>query len=147
MGALIPESGNALPPGRIQNTCEAQRYVLAGIRGRLRMPGETVRVSRPWLLSTGLSRALASVFATAAFGIVSTDKECFEVIVERRGVKKALVVRFGGIPLKRQRTAVMADREPLKPNHISTTESVKRLLADCCEICGSTSRIEVHLIR
>lgn len=73
MGALIPGSGNSLPPGRIQNTCEAQHYVLAGIRGRLRMPGGTVRVNRPWLLSTGLSRALAGVFATAAFGIVSTD--------------------------------------------------------------------------
>ncbi|MER5218582.1 hypothetical protein ABT063_51015 [Streptomyces sp. NPDC002838] len=74
-------------------------------------------------------------------------RKCFEVIVERGGEKKALVARFGGIPLKRQRTAVMADREPLKPNHISTTELVKRLLADCCEICGSTSRIEVHHIR
>lgn len=74
-------------------------------------------------------------------------RKCFEVIVERGGEKKALVPRFGGIPLKRQRTAAMADREPLKPNHNSTTELVKRLLADCCEICGSTSRIEVHHIR
>lgn len=74
-------------------------------------------------------------------------RKCFEVIVERGGEKKALVARFGGIPLKRQRTAVMADREPVKPNHISTTELVKRLLADCCEICGSTSQIEVHHLR
>ncbi|MCX5083772.1 hypothetical protein ACFC18_11635 [Streptomyces sp. NPDC056121] len=73
MGALIPESGNSLPPRRIQNTCEVQHYVLAGIRGRLWLPGGTIRGSRPWLLSTGLSRALAGVFATAAFGIVSTD--------------------------------------------------------------------------
>ncbi|MFE5029621.1 hypothetical protein ACFRAO_41640 [Streptomyces sp. NPDC056656] len=72
LGALIPESSNALGPGRIQNTCEAHHYVLAGIRGRLRTPGGTVR-NRPWLLSTGLSRALAGVFATAAFGTVSTD--------------------------------------------------------------------------
>ncbi|MGW1732124.1 HNH endonuclease [Streptomyces sp. NPDC001999] len=74
-------------------------------------------------------------------------RKCFEVIVERGGEKKALVARFGGIRLKRQRTAAMADREPVKPNHISTTELVKRLRADCCEICGSTSRIEVHHLR
>ncbi|MFE6958394.1 hypothetical protein [Streptomyces sp. NPDC057696] len=80
---LIPESGNYLPPGRIQNTCEAQHYVLAGIRGRLWLPGGTVRVSRPWLPSTDLSRALAGVFATAAFGIVSTD--IWPSVYERRG--------------------------------------------------------------
>ncbi|MFF1963188.1 hypothetical protein ACFVW5_06095 [Streptomyces sp. NPDC058232] len=74
-------------------------------------------------------------------------RKCFEVIVERGGEKKALVARFGGIRLKRQRTAAMADREPVRPNHISTTELVKRLRADCCEICGSTSRIEVHHLR
>jgi hypothetical protein len=32
-----------------------------------------VRVNRPWLLFTGLSRALAGVFATAAFGLISSD--------------------------------------------------------------------------
>ncbi|MFD9223514.1 hypothetical protein ACFWDI_26740 [Streptomyces sp. NPDC060064] len=31
-----------------------------------------VRVNRPWLLFTGLSRALPSVFATAAFGLISS---------------------------------------------------------------------------
>ncbi|MGW1800008.1 hypothetical protein ACWCQN_29640 [Streptomyces sp. NPDC001984] len=73
VGALIPESGNALPPGRIQNTCEAQHYVLPGVRGRLRLLGGMVRVNRPWLLFIGLLRALAGVFATAAFGLVSSD--------------------------------------------------------------------------
>lgn len=41
IGALIPESGKALPPARIQNTCEAQRYLLPGVRGRLRLVGGT----------------------------------------------------------------------------------------------------------
>ncbi|WP_406175088.1 hypothetical protein [Streptomyces sp. NBC_00996] len=39
IGALIPESGNALPPGRIQYTSEAPHYVLPGVRGRLRLLG------------------------------------------------------------------------------------------------------------
>ncbi|MFE2184856.1 hypothetical protein [Streptomyces sp. NPDC059455] len=37
IGALIPESGNALPLGRIQYTSEAQHYVLPGVRERLRL--------------------------------------------------------------------------------------------------------------
>ncbi|MBT2388782.1 hypothetical protein J7E87_04930 [Streptomyces sp. ISL-1] len=45
--------------------------VLPGARGRLRLPAGMVRVNRPWLLFTGPSRAL--VFATAAFGLVSSD--------------------------------------------------------------------------
>ncbi|MCX4420268.1 hypothetical protein [Streptomyces mirabilis] len=32
-----------------------------------------VRVNQPWLLITGLSRALAGVFATAAFGLIRSD--------------------------------------------------------------------------
>ncbi|MGW5433010.1 hypothetical protein ACWET9_38380 [Streptomyces sp. NPDC004059] len=43
-GALIPESGNALPPGRIQYTSEAPH-----VRGRLRLLGGMVRVNRPRL--------------------------------------------------------------------------------------------------
>ncbi|WSA81811.1 hypothetical protein OG930_43810 [Streptomyces sp. NBC_01799] len=31
-----------------------------------------VRVNRPWLLFTGLSRALAGMVATAAFGLISS---------------------------------------------------------------------------
>ncbi|MER5669122.1 hypothetical protein [Streptomyces mirabilis] len=73
IGALIPESGNALPLGRIQYTSEAPHYVLPGVRGRLRLLGRLVRVNRPWLLFTGLSRALPGVFATAAFGLMSSD--------------------------------------------------------------------------
>ncbi|MFF7140560.1 hypothetical protein ACFZB5_04880 [Streptomyces nodosus] len=72
IGALIPESGNALSPGRIQYTSEAPHYVLPGVRGWLRLLGGMVRVNRPRLLFTGLSRAFPGVFATAAFGLISS---------------------------------------------------------------------------
>ncbi|HEX4673727.1 MAG TPA: reverse transcriptase domain-containing protein [Steroidobacteraceae bacterium] len=110
-----------------------------------------------WVMETSMLKTLASKHKStvtkmarkykATIDTPDGPRKCFEVIVERGGEKKALVARFGGIPLKRRRTAVLADREPLKPNHISTTELVKRLLADCCEMCGSTSRVEVHHIR
>ncbi|PBC92886.1 hypothetical protein BX281_0608 [Streptomyces sp. Ag82_O1-15] len=34
IGALVPESGNALPPGRIQYTSEAPHYVIRLSMGR-----------------------------------------------------------------------------------------------------------------
>jgi hypothetical protein len=38
-------------------------------------------------------------------------RRCFEARVERAG-RKPLVARFGGIPLKRQKKAVLQDRQP-----------------------------------
>ena len=58
----------------------------------------------------------------------------------------ALVARFGGIPLKRQKLAVLTDRlstGPVYPNK----ELIRRLLAGRCELCGRTDVIEVHHIR
>ena len=60
--------------------------------------------------------------------------------------KKPLVARFGGIALRRQKGAVMNDRPPQVYNS-RRSELVQRLLADHCELCGSTVRCEVHHIR
>lgn len=47
------------------------RYVMPGLRGRARLLAGMVRANRPWRLFTSLSRALAGVFATAAFGVIN----------------------------------------------------------------------------
>lgn len=74
IGALFPEApGRTVVPGRIQQAGQRQHYVLPGAWGRLRLLAGMVRANRPWLLFTGLSRALAGVFATAAFGLISND--------------------------------------------------------------------------
>ncbi|WP_069464854.1 hypothetical protein [Actinacidiphila rubida] len=71
---LLPEaSGTTRVPGRIQYAGLRRNYVLPGARGRLRLLSGMVRANRPWLLFPGLSRALAGVFATAAFGLISSD--------------------------------------------------------------------------
>ena len=57
-----------------------------------------------------------------------------------------LVAQFGGIRLQRQRQAVLIDREPVYQRYESN-ELIKRLLADACEVCGSTEDCEVHHIR
>jgi hypothetical protein len=53
-------------------------------------------------------------------------RTCFEASVARAG-RKPLVARFGGIPLKRQKTAVLTDRlptGPVYPNKELITSSV-----------------------
>jgi group II intron reverse transcriptase/maturase len=71
---------------------------------------------------------------------------CLKVVVERGDGKLPLVAQFGGIPLRRQKRAVLVDRKPLmhKP---ARTELIQRLLADKCELCGSSQSVEVHHIR
>jgi hypothetical protein len=71
--------------------------------------------------------------------------KCLEVVVPRAG-KKPLVTRFGGIPLRRQKVAILKDQVPVYVM-VKRNELLKRLLADKCELCGSTKNVEVHHIR
>ena len=71
---------------------------------------------------------------------------CFEVRVARPN-RPPLVARFGGIPLRRQKKAVIVDADPVQHVKGKRSELLTRLLAEKCEICGATERIEVHHIR
>ena len=82
-------------------------------------------------------------------GTVQTEhgpRACLRVVVQRGEGKRPLVAQFGGIPLKRNKQAVLADRTPTR-NRTERNELIKRLLADECEMCGSTVGVEVHHIR
>lgn len=67
-----------------------------------------------------------------------------QVSIEREG-KQPLVATWGGISLKRNMETVLEDNPPLVWN--KATEIVQRLLADRCELCGTTGQCEVHHIR
>ena len=71
-------------------------------------------------------------------------RRCFEARVERAG-RKPLVARFGGIPLKRQKKAVLQDRQPVPVT--SRKELITRLRAGRCELCEERARVEVHQVR
>ncbi|MFE2759715.1 group II intron reverse transcriptase/maturase [Streptomyces halstedii] len=126
-----------------------QYYLLAQDVGRL----HRLR----WVMETSMLKTLASKHKSTVTrmarkyrAMIDTEagpRRCFEVKVERTGEKKPLVARFGGIPLTRKRTAVITDRMPVTPNQIKTAELVKRLLADACEMCGSSNQVEVHHVR
>ena len=70
---------------------------------------------------------------------------CFEARVHRNG-KPDLVARFGGIPLKRNKDAVLIDRVPPPAPH-PHKELIHRLLTRRCELCGDPGKVLVHQVR
>ena len=124
-----------------------QYYLLAGNVHRL--------YRLHWVMETSLLKTLANKHRSsvskmartfkAAAGTPYGPRKCLEARVERNG-RKPLVARFGGIPLRRQKDAVIFDRV-LVPGVIRHKELVTRLLADRCELCKDTDGISVHHVR
>ena len=109
-----------------------------------------------WIMQGSLLKTLAFKHKSSMnkikkkYACEITDKtsgktlKCIQVIVERK-YKKPLIAQFGGISLTHKRKTVIDDM-PYKVWG-GRTELLKRLLADTCELCGSTENIEVHHIR
>ena len=108
-----------------------------------------------WYIETSLLKTLAckhrssinkekSKYKDTTISTSGKTVPCLKVIVERPD-KKPLVAIWGGISLSYKRKAIIQDK-PYKV-YGGRTELIKRLLADTCELCGSTKDIEVHHIR
>ena len=69
-------------------------------------------------------------------------RRCFRASVERPG-RKPLTATFGGLPLRRQRNAVLTDRKPVPPT-VHNKELISRLLRGRCEMCHHTGEVQVH---
>ncbi len=108
-----------------------------------------------WVMETSLLKTLAgkhrsTVTAMARKFKAKVDtpagpRTCLQVITERPG-RKSLVARFGGIPLRRNRHALVIDKVTTKPA-TQRKEPVSRLLAGRCELCGGIDGIVVHHAR
>ena len=108
------------------------------------------------VMEMSLARTLAAKHKSTARKMRRTSKSvvetahgprvCLKVIKQRDNGKRPLVAYFGGIPLKRQRQAVLVDQQPQR-YRTERNELIKRLEADECEMCGSTVDVEVHHIR
>jgi len=108
-----------------------------------------------WVMWSSLMKTLAGKHKTSVAKISGKyyktvklphgQRKCVEITVNREG-KKPLVARFGGLQLKRNPKAAIEDL-PTTRKHPSRNELIKRLLADECEVCGTTGDIEVHHIR
>jgi group II intron reverse transcriptase/maturase len=123
-----------------------QYYLLAGNVRRL----HRLR----WVMETSMLKTLAGKHGSSVSKMAARFKAkiatphgprtCFEAIMARDS-RKELVARFGGIPLMRQKTAVLTDRlsGPVYPHK----ELIRRLLVNRCELCQNADDIEVHHVR
>jgi hypothetical protein len=88
----------------------------------------------------GKHRSTVSAMARkykATVDIPAGPRKCLQVVIERDRGRKPLVTRFGGIPLRRVRTAVLTDQRPVMAS-TRRNELILRLLAGRCEICEDT---------
>ena len=71
-------------------------------------------------------------------------RTCFEARIRREG-KKDLVARFGGIPLRQDRRAVITDPAPV-PVTAPRKELIHRLRKRRCELCEHGATVAVHQV-
>jgi group II intron reverse transcriptase/maturase len=108
-----------------------------------------------WDAQTSMLKTLAAKHKTPVRKIAARHRAkiatphgphtCYEARIERDG-KQPLVARFGGIPLVRDKNAVLTDRIP-GPVPCPRKELVTRLLARRCELCGEPGKVLVHQVR
>jgi len=108
-----------------------------------------------WVMETSLLKTLAHKHKTSVQKLVKKYKtsmdtphgklKCIRVEVQRPD-RESLVATFGNISLRRNLKAGIKD-ERIQRLDTSRNELIKRLLADECEACGSTEKVEVHHIR
>lgn len=73
-------------------------------------------------------------------------RTCYEATVGREN-RKPLVARFGGIPLRRQKNAVLYDRVPGQTAKPPRREIITRLTRGQCELCERYTDVQAHHIR
>jgi group II intron reverse transcriptase/maturase len=121
------------------------------------LAGDVYRLNRlHWVMQTSLLKTLAGKYDSTVTKMAHKYRatietpygphRCIQVNVNRGTKRKPLVATFGGIPLRRQKHAVLKDRAPA-PAIARRKELIHRLLAGRCEICGQTDKVEVHQIR
>jgi group II intron reverse transcriptase/maturase len=127
-----------------------------GVVGYYRMAFNLHRINRlKWLMERSLTQTLALKERVSVRAIyrryqarIETEKgqtSVLQVMVNRHAGQRPLVARWGGISLSRNNRAVLNDA-PLRI-YGSRTELEQRLLANQCELCGSTGNIQVHHVR
>ena len=108
-----------------------------------------------WVIKTSLLKTLAakhkSTVTKTAKKYSGTKKvggrvyKVFKVEVEREE-KKPLIAHFGAVPHKRNPKPTKITDTILKETTIRS-EIIDRLLAEQCEMCGTTDKIQVHHVR
>ena len=98
------------------------------------LAGDVWRLSRlHWGMLTSMLKTLAGKYESSVSKMARKyaatietphgPRKCMQVTVDRGEGRKPLVATFGGIPLRRQKNAVLADRQPDRPTHIAESWS------------------------
>jgi group II intron reverse transcriptase/maturase len=125
-----------------------------GISQYYLLAGDVHRLSRlRWVMVTSLLKTLAAKHDStvskmaarykAAIETPHGPRTCFEAVRIREGSQKPLVARFGGIPLKRRKNAVIIDRAPGRDPY-PRKEIITRLQRNRCELCQHSGQVQVH---
>ncbi|WP_372352350.1 reverse transcriptase domain-containing protein [Streptomyces sp. KL116D] len=109
------------------------------------------RVMEVSLLKTLAAKHKSSVskMARRYKAVIDTSdgpRKGYRIEVPRDGGRRPLAAHFGGIPLRRQPTARLSDRAPVRTRSHGN-ELIHRLLAERCEACGARDGLVVHHIR
>src|SRR5262249_57250180 len=114
-----------------------------GRRDTLRGPAQTSMLKpRPAKPRSSVTAMAARHKAEAVTG--SETRVCYEARRQRQG-RKDLVARFGGIPLRQDRRAVITDPAPV-PIWPPRRELIYRLRRRWCELCEQGATVAVHQI-
>jgi len=110
-----------------------------------------------WIMETSLLKTLAAKHKASVSKMVKKYRaeqvvndrryKILQVTIPRQD-KKPLVATWGGIPLTWDMQAALEDQPPKIWRGVNDrSELEQRLLADICELCGSTDNIEIHVRR
>src|SRR5690242_9215526 len=107
-----------------------------------------------WYAQTSMLKTLAAKHKSSVAKMAARYKAkaitghgprtCFEARLTREG-KEDLVARFGGIPLKQDRRAVIRDPAPV-PASYPRKELIRRLRTRACELCEHGTTVAVHQV-
>ncbi|MGW3606323.1 HNH endonuclease [Micromonospora sp. NPDC005161] len=151
-----PAKQTALRNGDDHSIVATFGAIYRGIVQYFLLAGDVHRLHRlEWVMSTSMLKTLAGKHRSSMSKMAAKHKTkiqtphglrtCFEARIERDG-RQPLVARFGGIPLQRQRSARLLDRQPIRVDY-PHKELINRLLADACEVCQQTGDVQVHHVR
>ncbi len=107
-----------------------------------------------WNAQTSMLKTLASKHNSSVVNMAARHRAkietsdglrtCYEARQQRQG-KRDLVARFGGIPLKQDRRAVIRDPAPA-PAPYPRKELIRRLRRRECELCETGTTVAVHQV-
>ena len=122
------------------------------------LAGDVWRLSRlHWVMLTSMLKTLAAKHRSTVTKMARKyrttvvtpygPRRCFQVSVQRNG-RQPLVVQFGGIPLRRQKKAILIDRLAVPgATRRKGRELISRVRAGRCELCEQKAEVQVHHVR